>query len=125
MAASGKPSSHPPTHPPTHPSTHAYRLGFLLKKRKIEERGGGGGGGGGGGKEGGREEPVLVLSSAHVSIEKLDLKVEETRGGLSWLYNLLVSLFSSTIKSYVVQSVLDALEDHMSELLGMLNEAVR
>jgi len=77
------------------------------------------------GREEEEVEPIIVLSSCLVSIEKLDIQCGEVGGGLAWLYNLLVTLAASTIKDGVVAKLTDVLMDHMSDLLGMLNEAVR
>jgi len=41
---------------------------------------------------------------------------------MAWLYNLLASLFSDSIRDYITRTVLDTIEDNILDLLDVLNE---
>jgi len=101
------------------------RLTFQLKRRRLAPQEEDGEGGKEGGREGAREEPVILLASSQVQLGRLDLRFQDVKGGLGWLYNLLASLFASSVKTYVLSTLLDLLDDHMTALLALLNHAVR
>jgi hypothetical protein len=65
-------------------------------------------------------EPVLVLSSRFISMESLSIKIEDS--SLSWLYNLLASVFTGIIRDYVCASLKDMLGQQSSALLGKVNK---
>jgi hypothetical protein len=64
-------------------------------------------------------EPVLVLSSKVIAMESLQLNIEDS--SLSWLYNLLASVFSGLIREYVCTSLRDVVSAHSAMLLGSVN----
>jgi hypothetical protein len=64
-------------------------------------------------------EPALVLSGRHISMETLDLNIEDST--LAWLYNLLASVFAGLIKEYVCNSLRDVVASHSAMLLGTIN----
>lgn len=64
-------------------------------------------------------EPVLVLSSKVIAMESLELNIEDS--SLSWLYNLLASVFSGLIREYVCTSLRDVVSAHSAMLLGSVN----
>jgi hypothetical protein len=69
-------------------SEASIRLGFSVKKREVPSEEGPPG-----------LEPVVVLSSKHVSIGRIDLKVENCP--MAWLYTLLAALFREPIREYI------------------------
>lgn len=64
-------------------------------------------------------EPALVLSGRYISMESLDLNIENSN--LAWLYNLLASVFAGLIKEYVCNSLKDVVAAHSAMLLGSIN----
>ena len=60
-----------------------------------------------------------MLSSRHISMESLDLNIENSN--LAWLYNLLASVFAGLIKEYVCNSLRDVVASHSAMLLGSIN----
>lgn len=64
-------------------------------------------------------EPALVLSGRYISMESLELNVENST--LAWLYNLLASVFAGLIKEYVCNSLKDVVASHSAMLLGSIN----
>jgi hypothetical protein len=66
---------------------------------------------------------VVVLSSKHVSISTLSLKVDGC--AMAWLYNLLASLFAEGIREYIVKTLHETLSDNMADLLTALNHYAR
>jgi hypothetical protein len=49
-------------------------------------------------------EPVLVMSTPDITIQKLSLQVEEC--AFAWLINLLANVFADSIKEYIRRCVL-------------------
>jgi hypothetical protein len=66
-------------------------------------------------------EPVLILSSRHIAMESLSIKIEDS--SLSWLYNLLASVFTAIIRDYVCASLKDTLGQRSAALLGKVNKS--
>jgi hypothetical protein len=60
------------------------------------------------------------LSSRHISMESLSIKIEDS--SLSWLYNLLASVFTGIIRDYVCASLKDMLGQQSAVLLGGVNK---
>ncbi|CAM9883501.1 unnamed protein product [Chrysoparadoxa australica] len=69
------------------------------------------------------EKPLLVLSRRDIDMEGLSVLVANTR--MAWLVNTLAALFATTVKEYVRNSLLDSLDSHASELLGVINGLAR
>ena len=65
-------------------------------------------------------EPVLCLNDRDCKIEKM--KVDIKGDSLSWLYNMLASLFKNLLKEYVMKTVVEAISDSSGYLLETLNE---
>ena len=64
-------------------------------------------------------EPALVMSSSEITMDNLSLKIDDS--SLSWLYNLLASVFSSVIKEYVCVSLRDMLIGESCTLVSGVN----
>lgn len=67
-------------------------------------------------------EPALVLSDCSIEIENLSLEIDNS--SFSWLYNALISVFSSVIKDYVRTSIRDIIHSSSAYLLSIINGAV-
>ena len=67
-------------------------------------------------------EPALVISACSVSIDSLNLSIENN--GLSWLYNLITSMFSGVIKDYVQESINEVMRSSSGLLLSTINSAM-
>ena len=67
-------------------------------------------------------EPALVLSDCTIEIENLSLEIDNS--SFSWLYNALISVFSSVIKEYVRSSIRDIIHSSSAYLLSIINGAV-
>ena len=65
-------------------------------------------------------EPVLCLNDRDCTIERM--KVDIKGDSLSWLYNMLASLFKNLLKEYVTKTVVEAISDSSGYLLETLNE---
>ena len=63
---------------------------------------------------------ALAFGAMAVVLARIDLKVDDN--AMAWLYNLLASLFSDTIREYITRTVLDTLEDNILDLLDVLND---
>ena len=63
--------------------------------------------------------PVLCLHKSDCTIEAMDLKLKGD--SMSWLYNLMTTVFNSVLRDYVVKAVLTALKNSSGYLLEMLN----
>ena len=63
--------------------------------------------------------PILCLHEHSCSID--DVKVKIKGDSLSWLLNILSSMFKSVLKDYVVASVIEAIQNSSGTLLEMLN----
>jgi Ran GTPase-activating protein (RanGAP) involved in mRNA processing and transport len=70
-------------------------------------------------EEDGRSTPRLALASHNISMQEFTIAVDNSY--LSWLYNLIASLFGQIIRDYLVQQLLDNLLAQMSHLLDTLN----
>lgn len=70
----------------------------------------------------GADLPIhLVLAKKEMSVEKLELS---TRGAtITWVYNMLLALFSEVVRDYIISSILTSLEDATDVWLERLNEA--
>ena len=64
-------------------------------------------------------EPVLIMTSQSIDIEHLSLKVDDS--SLSWLYNLLASVFEGIIRDYVSKNLQEMLTNRCSTLLELVN----
>ena len=64
-------------------------------------------------------EPVLIMSSRSINMDSLNIKIDDS--SLSWLYNLLASVFTGVIRDYVCTSLKDMLGQQSSSLLGSIN----
>jgi hypothetical protein len=69
-------------------------------------------------------EPILCLHDRECSIDEVDL-VFEGDGGLTWVINKITSLFKTSLRDYVVRSVLDILAEKSGWLLENLNKIMR
>ena len=69
-------------------------------------------------------EPILCLHDRECSIDEVEL-VFEGDGGLTWVINKLTSLFKTSLRDYVVRSVLDILSESSGWLLENLNQIMR
>lgn len=81
----------------------SVRISFSLRRGELD----------------GKPSPLLVMSRKTINMQALNLVVANTR--LSWLLNLLVNLFTETIKQYVIDSLIQALTENASELLGNIH----
>lgn len=70
-------------------------------------------------KEAEEWEPVLCLHDRHCSIESVSMQIKGD--SLSWLYNMMASLFKGLLKDYVVKTVLEAITNSSGYLLETLN----
>ncbi|GMI01591.1 hypothetical protein TrLO_g10221 [Triparma laevis f. longispina] len=70
--------------------------------------------------DGPKYEPVLCLHDRQCTMESMSLQVKGD--GLSWLYNMLTSLFKGLLKEYVIKTVLEAITNSSGYLLEALNE---
>jgi len=120
-----------------HVSQAAIQLSLQLR-RQIRTRKGKSGGGSGDGEDylsrllvtQGRKdapsliwEPVLMLSDCKIAIPSLELEVKEDR--LSWVYNVLASLFRSSVREYVMASLHSTIEENADALLSTINSIVQ
>ena len=64
--------------------------------------------------------PVLCLNQSDCTIEEMELELKSD--GMSWLYNLMTTLFNGVLRDYVVKAVLTALQDSSGYLLETLNK---
>ncbi|GMH98574.1 hypothetical protein TrVE_jg8446 [Triparma verrucosa] len=64
-------------------------------------------------------EPVLCLHDRQCTMESISLNLKGD--GLSWLYNMLASLFKGLLKEYVIKTVLEAITNSSGYLLETLN----
>lgn len=69
-------------------------------------------------------EPILCLHDRECTIDEVDL-VFEGDGGLTWVVNKITSLFKTSLRDYVVRSVLDILSEKSAWLLENLNKIMR
>lgn len=91
----------------------SIRLVFELRKKLKSD------------KKGDKEEwePVLCLNKRLCNIADIDLKLSGS--SLSWVLNLGASIFKTTLRAYVMQTVLNALESNSGFLLQQLNGALK
>jgi hypothetical protein len=69
-------------------------------------------------------EPILCLHDRECSIDEVELLFEGD-GGLTWVINKLTSLFKTSLRDYVVRSVLEILSEKSGWLLENLNKIMR
>ena len=67
-------------------------------------------------------DPVLVIAQKDISIDQLKLVVENS--SISWLVNMLASVFGEIIKGYVCTQLEESLVTGSSALLGNVNGVV-
>ena len=67
-------------------------------------------------------EPVLCLNERSCTIESMNLNLKGD--SMSWLYNMLASLFKNLLKEYVVKTVMEALSNSSGYLLETLNSTL-
>lgn len=54
-------------------------------------------------------------------MQGLDLKIEGGTSALTWVYNLLVSVFAELIKQYLTAALQDVIQENAGDLLDTLN----
>ncbi len=69
-------------------------------------------------------EPILCLHDRECSIDEVDL-VFQGEGGLTWVVNKITSLFKTSLRDYVVRSILEILAEKSGWLLENLNKIMR
>jgi len=79
-------------------------LGFTIKRYKDKE---------------GNERLLILLASKQIEMEELELRIDGSK--LSWVYNLLIYLFSNTVKTYICLTLQNEISDNANALLEKIN----